>query len=157
MPPFRVYPPGPDAVKSHNARSGCSGVPQRDIPLGGGRIPADSSLQLGSDWNLDPRRPVATPQTNDPSPVDPVNMTRHPANADYRLFLPHVQALKYPTDLEVDTTIHSDCDIPIKRLALPNPSWHQLFGPGSTTGDLWAWWGQQVSEVRQQVTPAPIG
>ena len=132
-------------------------MPQRDIPLGGGRDPADSTLQLGSDWNVNTRRAVATPQTNDPIPVDPVNMTRHPANAEHRLFLPHVKALQYPPALQVDATIHSDCDIPIKRIGLPNSSWYQLFGQGSTTGDLWAWWGQQVSEVRQQVTPAPIG
>ncbi len=85
-------------------------------------------------------------------------MTQHPANAGHRTFLSHVRPLQYPPDLKVDIKDHPDCDLPIKHIPLPDPSWYQLFGQGNAdTGDLWAWWGQQVSEVRAQISPVPAG
>ena len=136
--------------------------------LGGGRLPATSPSHLSASWPTDTARKVGTPQTNAPLGALPENMTAYPSNADQRTFLSHVQPLSYPPRLSETAGHHPDCGtITAEVTGLPicssnKCSWFGFFGRDpndpskESSGNLWAWWGQQISEVRQQVTPVPL-
>ena len=149
-------------------------------PLGGGREPATSLTDTApsSTWwreGISTLSRVATPQ----------NLTSALASDDPdRLYLDTVTQLAYPSDLS-DTYLHQDCNqIPVWTVGIPCNQWAQtgsnrgqctgkewfsMFGenpgnphatppvpPTDIEGQLWAWWAQQIGEVRHQVFPIPV-
>ena len=135
-------------------------------PKDGGRVPSDSRPHANW-WREGSSHSVATPQTGDGSG----GLTSLSHNDQWRVYLPDVEALSYPTGLD-GTGGDPECDrVPFTVVGLPTVSvdkngvststWHRLFnedGQGSEkSGNLWAWWSQQVGELRQRVTPVPVG
>ena len=138
-------------------------------PLGGGRIPATeargNTAPPAGWWKHGSSRAVATPQNN--------AIVVGETDPD-RLYLDTVDPLTYPTGL-TDGSRFYDCDqVPVFEVGIPcaawnsgrcdrtNLQWHGLFGqdssspPNDLEGQLWAWWGQHISEVRFSVFPIPV-
>ena len=147
-------------------------------PLGGGRTPATTLTDTApaSNWwrgallPLDPGDPMPTL----PRVATPQNLASALASNDPdRLYLPGVTELEYPRRLSGTNSTHNPgCkDIPVWRIGIPctqwtsagvcsNEKWYTLFGENSLgndiPGELWAWWGQQIGEVRHQTFPVEV-
>ena len=83
-------------------------------------------------------------------------LTNAPRGSSFREYLPTVEGLTYPDEM-VGVASGGDCDIEVMTVGMPNPTWSGMFGGNPVATDLWAPWGQQVAEIRQRVTPVPVG